>query len=68
MEECRYVFNCPVHGKETSSYCFRAFDKENISRWGKLKVVYATVKFEEDELDGYLSFLATLYTPLGIEG
>lgn len=27
------VFQCPLHGPEIGTYCFRAFDRANKDRW-----------------------------------
>ena len=41
----RVVFDCPVHGLETSIGCFRAHYKENDSRWVRQIVTIETVGY-----------------------
>jgi hypothetical protein len=32
-----WVFDCPEHGEEIASYCFRAMDDANRHRWFKYR-------------------------------
>ena len=39
MEQVR-IFDCPLHGMEIGVFCWRAFQKENMSRWQICNIIY----------------------------
>jgi len=53
-----YVFDCPVHGRESGVFCFRAFAPENKKRWKKLQIeskeVFLSDEERNEELDALL--------------
>lgn len=38
MQNKNYMFDCPVHGTETTIHCFRAFDEQYVDRWSTYKI------------------------------
>ena len=42
-----WIFDCPVHGQETSVFCFLAFDEDNEDRWKRVAVEYTDLGASE---------------------
>ncbi len=49
ITQISYIFNCPVHGVETSAFCWRAFSEENVELWKKYEITYKKVEFAHGE-------------------
>ena len=49
----KWIFLCPVHGEESSLFCFKAFDKKNASRWRKVHVIAEEVETTLEERQEY---------------
>lgn len=41
------MFDCPIHGLESSVYCFRAFDEFYVNRWKRFEFKEIEIKDEE---------------------
>ncbi len=48
------MFNCQFHGRESNTFCFRAFQKDNINLWEKYRVEYVSVETTNAEIDEFL--------------
>ncbi len=53
MSEKLYMFDCPVHGKETGVHCFRAFDKQYLGKWLTYKIVIDD-SVNTDEVEAFI--------------
>jgi len=42
-----WMFQCPIHGLETSVFCFRAADPKNKGGWSRGKLVFVETSNEE---------------------
>ena len=50
-----YIFDCPVHGPENSSLCWKAYLPENRLRWSKKELMLMPIELGEEELDQILN-------------
>jgi len=53
-----YVFDCPWHGRESGVFCFRAFERENRSRWKKLQIDGKEIALPDKELNALLKAMS----------
>ena len=62
--QTQWIFDCPLHGPESSVLCWRAFNTEHARNWYKYEVFYVAVGFDESERSKMVAKLRASLEPV----